>query len=259
MTIRFRRLTAILVATLIATVTCVATPAEAAITAIAQATGGAFGTSVSTSSALTTQAGDTIVVFLVTASNNSQTFNAPTDGTNTYTNEANCRVAGSGGNFSGTGEVYVAWNVAAGTFTPSASWTGSISTQINAFQYRGVQTAGPADYCKIGSNVSGSSSTSQTSANFTPTDANGTAVAEGFVTAATETWTQGTGFALRGSGNTFNTASQGEDFIGTGTGSQTAAISYNTASSGFIQVVGLKTAGGATAKPSNLMTLGCCR
>lgn len=209
-----------------------------AIAYVTGGTGGGFDTTNATTAFVAT-AGNLIVVACSQVNNSTQTWNTPTDTAgNTYVNIAACRNA----SFRGTMDVWYAANITGHATNVVTVTTGSIvGYSVIAVTYSGVTTSSPLDQGAIGTS---SAASSVTSASFTPAT-DGLAVAFGQTGNGAGTYTAGTGYTLR-----LNDAFldiQSEDKITTGTGSQTASISYSTTDNAFLSVALFKPAAGGAA------------
>ena len=117
------------------------------------------------------------------------------------------------------------------TFNFAVSSPGS---SLAALQYSGVDTTAPVDVTAEGS---ASATTSITSGAFVPTAGGETVVAFASPASGPPTWTQGTNYTIRlgNSGQSWENWVAAEDYIGAGSGSQTAAFTYTpSASAGMV-------------------------
>ena len=130
--------------------------------------GASSATTIATSAAVSASAGDTIVVIGSVAQVDLTASLACSDGTNTYSRKFASYDATTTGNW----VIFVAENVASGTFTPTISWDGSsrINRGIYAVPVSGVKAA---SYQTGAINVQASPGTGTdgvTTGNMTPTE-----------------------------------------------------------------------------------------
>ena len=158
---------------------------------------------ISTPGTITVAAGDTIVAFTTVAQDQTSTM-AISDGTNTYT-RVFTQYVGSAVTYS----ILVAENVAAGTYTLTATWDGGTRTNrsIFAFGINGLKTASfqTGTALRNSQATPGTGADGVTSGTTTPTEQPACLLGWHLSAAALSTPATGTGFTSVGTGIQFGT------------------------------------------------------
>lgn len=158
---------------------------------------------ISTPGTITVAAGDTIVAFTTVAQDQTSTM-AISDGTNTYT-RVFTQYVGSAVTYS----ILVAENVAAGTYTLTATWDGGTRTDrsIFAFGISGLKTASFQTGTALHNSQAtpGTGADGVTSGTTTPTEQPACLLGWHLSAAALSTPATGTGFTSVGTGIQFGT------------------------------------------------------
>lgn len=158
-------------------------------------------TSIATPGTITVAAGDTIVAFTTVAQDQTTTM-AISDGTNTYT-----RVFTQYDGSALTYSILVAENVAAGTYTLTATWDGGTRTNrsIFAFGISGLKTTSFQTGTALWNSQAtpGTGTDGVTSGTTTPTEQPACLLGWHFAGAAAGTPATGTGFTSVGTGIQF--------------------------------------------------------
>lgn len=191
-----------------------------------------------------TAAGNLLVAYVTPLPGQVSTISVADNGGNTYTAAASTFVEHSGapcGNL--TEEFFYAANIHGGSITVTAAIDVATGMGLTVLEYSGVATTAPLDAQAGTSDTTCPWNGTPTSASLTTTNANDLIISGATLT-ATDTWTAGTGYALR-TGTSGPSAI--EDQAVSSTGTYTGTFTLGTNASAFAAALAFKAAGSSNA------------